>query len=100
MADIAAGNRLHSSVCDTEIVVVRAPLEPVELCCGGRPMTAGPERAGTPAAGADSGTLLGKRYVDDPTGLEVLCTKPGTGGLAVNGRDLTIKAPKALPASD
>jgi hypothetical protein len=32
--------------------------------------------------------------------LEVLCTKPGTGAFVVDGRQLTIKAPKALPASD
>jgi hypothetical protein len=58
------------------------------------------EFIGTPAPGAGGGTLLGKRYVDDPTGLELLCTKPGAGELAVDGRPLTIKGPKALPASD
>jgi hypothetical protein len=60
----------------------------------------GAAAAGAPAADTGAGTLLGKRYVDEPTGLEVLCTKPGAGGLAVDGRELTIKAPKALPASD
>jgi hypothetical protein len=58
------------------------------------------EFAGPPGEGADGGTLLGKRYVDEATGLEVLCTKPGAGGLAVDGRPLGVKAPKALPASD
>jgi hypothetical protein len=62
-----------------------------------------PDAAGTdrtvPADG-DGGTLLGKRYVDEPTGLEVLCTRPGSGKLAADGRELTIKAPRALPASD
>lgn len=100
VADVTAGRRLRSTVCATEVIVVHAPDVPVDLSCGGHPMTSGPGRAGSPAAGYDSGTLLGKRYVDEQTGLEVLCTKPGTGGLAADGRPLTIKAPKALPASD
>jgi hypothetical protein len=100
VVEITVGKRLRSSVCETEIIIVQAPDIPVEFSCGGRPMTEESERAGAPAPGADGGTLLGKRYVDDPTGLEVLCTKPGAGGLAVDGRELTIKAPKALPASD
>ena len=32
------------------------------------------------------GTLLGKRYADEPTGLEVLCTKSGAGTITVDGR--------------
>jgi hypothetical protein len=104
MTDITVGKRLRSSVCDTEVIVVRGPDVPVELSCGGHPMTGTPasagSRAGHPPPGTDGGTLLGKRYVDEKTGLEVLCTKPGAGGLAADGRNLTIKAPKALPASD
>jgi hypothetical protein len=100
MTDITVGTRLRSSVCDTEVIAVRAPDVPVELSCGGYPMTAGSSRAGSSRPGTDGGTLLGKRYVDEQTGLEVLCTKPGTGRLAADGRALTIKAPKALPASD
>jgi hypothetical protein len=94
------GKRLRSPVCGTEIIVVRAPETPVELHCGGHPMAVDAARNGSPMPGADQGTVLGKRYVDDATGLEVLCVKPGTGGLVVDGRQLTLKAPKALPASD
>jgi hypothetical protein len=100
VADIEVGSRLRSVSCSTEVIVVRAPADPVELTCGGRPMAADVEFTGPAGEGADGGTLLGKRYVDDVTGLEVLCTKPGAGGLAVDGRPLAIKAPKALPASD
>jgi hypothetical protein len=100
MAGVTVGQRLRSTACATEVIVVRVPDVPVDLSCGGHPMTEGPGRPGTPAAGGDRGTLLGKRYVDQQTGLEVLCTKPGTGGLAADGRALTIKAPKPLPASD
>lgn len=44
--------------------------------------------------------MLGKRYVDTESGLEVLCTKAGRGVLSADGRQLTTKAPNALPASD
>ena len=39
MADVTAGQRLHSAVCATEVIVVRAPDAPVDLSCGGHPMT-------------------------------------------------------------
>jgi hypothetical protein len=107
---LAAGERLRSSACGAEVIVVRPPDRPVELTCGGNPMSANAPAADSAAGqavaggqggdGGDGGTLLGKRYVDEATGLEVLCTRPGSGKLAANGRDLTIKAPKALPASD
>jgi putative oxidoreductase len=98
--DITVGQRLRSPVCETEIIVVRAPDVPVELSCCGYPMTSKPGRTGGPPAASRGSTLLGKRYEDEQTGLEVLCTKPGPGALAADGRRLTIKAAKALPASD
>jgi hypothetical protein len=51
-------------------------------------------------AGQRDGTLLGKRYADEDLGVEVLCTKAGTGTLALDGTPLPIKAAKPLPASD
>jgi hypothetical protein len=53
-----------------------------------------------PLAGHDSATLLGKHYVDAPSGLEALCTKGGTGALAFAGRLIAPSAPKLLPSSD
>jgi hypothetical protein len=101
VTDLAPGKRLRSNVGDTEIIVVRSPATHVELSCGGQLMTA---NLGTAAAATKStdenDTVLGKRYVDSDTGLEVLCTKPGPGVLTADGRQLTIKAPTALPASD
>ena len=41
------------------------------------------------AAPSPDGVLLGKRYTDEATGIEVLCTKPGPGPLTVDGRELT-----------
>jgi hypothetical protein len=101
MTDLAPGKRLRSTVGHTEIIVVRAPGSPVELSCGGEPMTADAVTPGTAPMGTDgSETVMGKRYVDVRTELEVLCTKAGHGVLAADGRALIIKAPSALPASD
>jgi hypothetical protein len=100
MTDLTPGKRLRSTASDTEIIVVRPPTTPVELSCGGQPMTANLAAAAAGAPTTESDTVLGKRYVDTDTGLEVLCTKAGPGVLSADGRQLTIKAPNALPASD
>jgi hypothetical protein len=102
MMEIAAGKRLRSQACGTEVIVVRAPDQPVELTCGGSPMTSEAAASGTPAPqpAAGEGAQLGKRYIDEPTGLELLCTRPGTAVPAADGRALTLKTAKPLPASD
>lgn len=104
MTDVSVGQRLGSQACTTEVIVVRAPNHQVELTCGGHPMAADPAIGAGTANGASAasggGTRLGKRYVDEPTGLEVLCVKPGGGTVAADGRDLTLKSAKPLPASD
>jgi len=75
----------------------------VDVTCGGAPMveagTAVDER-GEPAAELASGTLMGKRYVDEADAIELLCTKPGAGTLGVGAAPLTLKEAKPLPASD
>ena len=101
--DLRAGTRLKSAGCTTEVIVVRAPVGAVDLCCAGRSMS--PDGLPSTAPRADApepgvGTLLGKRYVDEETGLEVLCTKAGAGALSMAGRPLTPKESKPLPASD
>ena len=102
MAQLKPGSRWTSSVCDTEVIVVKGPPDEVELTCGGVTMVAAGDE---PAAGAldesaSEGTLLGKRYVDDGDTMEVLCTKPGTGSLNADGTSLQLKEAKPLPASD
>lgn len=47
-----------------------------------------------------AGAQLGKRYTDTDGSLEVLCTRAGTGALALGGTPLGQKAAKPLPASD
>jgi len=99
--ELNAGARLRSAVCDTEVVVVKVPAGEVDLRCGGSPMLpVGDEpTGGTPAAGLDGGTLLGKRYTDGAE-LEVLCSKPGAGTLSVGDDALEVKGAKPLPSSD
>lgn len=103
-APLAAGTRLRSAVCSTEVIVVRADPAAV-LECGGEPMqpiaTAGERVAGAaPLAGLNGGTVIGKRYGAAGDPVEVLCTRPGAGTLSVGGSVLGERRAKALPASD
>ena len=100
--ELKAGSRLKSAVCTTEVIVVKAPGGDIEVTCGGTAMVA-PEAevsGGSPAADASEGTQMGKRYVTDDEGLELLCTKPGDGSLGVGSTLLSLKEAKTLPASD
>ncbi|MBY4572523.1 hypothetical protein ACN94_02740 [Gordonia paraffinivorans] len=95
------GSRLKSAACSTEIVVVKPP-QAGEITCGGAVMA---EAAATVdpaplADGWDTGAVLGKRYEDVDTGLQVLVVKGGHGTLGIDGRALTLVEAKALPASD
>jgi hypothetical protein len=101
---LKAGARLRSQVCATEIIVVNVGSGSVVLTCGGQPMvglSAAPTDSGSPAAGLDKGSVLGKRYsADADEQFEVLVTKAGEGTLANGDVPLTLKQAKALPASD
>ncbi|WP_218830196.1 hypothetical protein [Rhodococcus sp. 14-2470-1a] len=100
---LKVGQSLASSVDTTAVIVVRAPSDEISLTCGGAEMVVGGKPTGDGSQIDPSlvgGALLGKRYVDDAAGLEVLCTKPGQGLLAVDGTALPIKAAKPLPSSD
>ena len=101
MVELRPGARFQSTVCATEVIVVKGT-GPVELTCGGAAMVpAGTaERAGEPSPDASGGTLLGKRYGDSDETVEVLCTKAGEGNLALGGAALAVKVTKPLPASD
>jgi hypothetical protein len=101
--DLKPGSRWKSAVCDTEVVVVRPPKEPASLECGGQPMIphAAAKPAGlSPAEALATGSQAGKRYTDEATGMEILCTKGGAGALSIDGRPIEIKEAKKLPASD
>lgn len=96
------GTRWHSTTCETQVMVVRAPATDVDLRCGGAPVVAAADATArpAPAAGFDGGSLMGKRYVHDDLGLEVLCVKAGAGSLSVGDEVIFTKEAKALPSSD
>jgi hypothetical protein len=101
--ELKPGSRWRSAVCDTEVVVVRAPAGEVALECGGHPMLAldadrPSDRA--PAPGFDAGAPIGKRFEEPELGLEVLVSKGGAGSLSVDGTLLAVKGAKPLPSSD
>jgi hypothetical protein len=92
--------KLKSTVCDTEVLLVKVPAAGV-LSCGGAPMVA--ERSGdkgTVDPAFAEGTKMGKRYTDAAASLEALCIKPGAGSLALDGVALHLKDAKPLPSSD
>ena len=94
---------MRSAVCATEVMVILAPQGDVALTCGGAPMAAlgGDVPEGqTIDPDAKDGTQIGKRYVNEAGDLELLCTKPGEGSLAIDGTALAIKGAKPLPSSD
>ena len=101
--DLKPGSRWKSAVCDTQVVVVRPPKAATTLECGGHEMV--PHSAEAPGGLAISpdfsgGTTMGKRYADEETGLEALCTKSGAGTLTIGGRPIGAKEAKKLPSSD
>lgn len=101
MVELKPGARFQSTVCTTEVIVVKGAGD-ADLTCGGAPMVdAGTaEVSGEPAADAAEGTLLGKRYSDADDTIELLATKAGSGSMAVGGAPLTVAEAKTLPASD
>jgi hypothetical protein len=101
--ELKPGSRWKSAVDDTEVVVVRSAQSGGVLECGGHPMI--PHTEAKPAglalaADRAEGTQPGKRYADDTAGLEVLATKGGKGSLSLDGRAISAKEAKKLPASD
>jgi hypothetical protein len=103
MAVLKAGSRFKSAVCDTQVMVVKAPAGEFALQCGGADMLGGTATAPagvTLDAAQSGGTMIGKRYVNADESIELLCTKGGAGSLVLNGAPLEIKQAKQLPSSD
>lgn len=93
------GSKLKSTVCDTEVMVIRAGPGVAE--CGGAPMEAErPAERGTINPAFAEGTKVGKRYVNADNTIELLCVKAGQGSLSVDGVALQTKDAKPLPSSD
>lgn len=96
------GIRLHSAVCTTELITLKAPDVGVELTIGGvAPVEDADGQEGRSVVeGHGGGALIGKRYVDDDDTIELLCTKGGDGVPALSGQLMALKEAKPLPASD
>ncbi len=101
MSELKPGARFQSTVCTTEVIVVKGDGD-VELTCGGAAMVpAGTgEVSGSPDPSAAGGTQLGKRYSNEAGTIELLATKAGDGSLAAAGESLDVAQAKTLPASD
>lgn len=102
MATLKAGARFKSAVCDTQVMVIKAPAGDFQLRCGGAEMLAPAATAPTGVAPQAGGaeTLIGKRYVNADESVELLCTKGGKGALSLDGTPLEVKQAKQLPSSD
>jgi len=102
MGLVKAGDRLRSRVCTTEVIVIRAPGEDVELRCGGQPMARADEKVDVAVTGGPAAPdiVLGKRYSDEARRIELLCVKAGGGPLVLDGEVLSVQTAKPLPASD
>lgn len=101
--ELKPGSRWKSAVCTAEFVVVRPAAGGADPTCGGHPILAADAQApaGLELNPAHSGAVLvGKRYHDPESGLEMLVTKMGAGLLAIDGRVLALKEAKPLPSSD
>lgn len=100
--DLKPGARLRSTVCEGQVIVVKAPAESIDLCCGGHPMVPIDDPVGPQSIAPDQadGILTGKRYTDEGERVEILCTKAGEGSLSVGDQRLVLKAAKSLPSSD
>ncbi|HEX4506303.1 MAG TPA: hypothetical protein VH722_11285 [Alphaproteobacteria bacterium] len=103
MKVLKLGSRHKSAVCDTQVMVIRATAEPVDLRCGGVPMIEANAEAPSGVvldAGFAGGSLIGKRYIDAADKIELLCTKGGNGSLSMGEAAFEVKQAKALPSSD
>lgn len=104
IVELKSGMRLRSQVCSTEVIIIRPGTRPVQLECGGAPMTpmdVARIADGKPEARFSGGSKLGKRYThprDDS--LEILVTKEGAGSLSDGPVELVLKQSRQLPASD
>jgi hypothetical protein len=103
LPELTTGARLSSTVCTTQIVVLRAGPAGRGLECGGAPMTSGdvpPPPDARPGPGLGGGSQLGKRYRTLDATVEVLCVKAGLGTLSIAGSPLEVSTAARLPASD
>ena len=65
--ELKPGARFRSAVCEVEVVVIKAPADPVDLQSGGHPMVPigdEPPAGLSVVPGYEGGAQIGKRYTD------------------------------------
>ncbi len=98
---LRVGEQLACPTCSTKVVVVKAgQVDDISVTCDGAVLQSAKSVTQPAPAGATPSTLIGKRYVDADETVELLCTASGSGQLSFGGTAMTLKAAKALPASD
>jgi hypothetical protein len=103
MMQVRPGSRLQSVTSDLEVIVVKSPAgADVDLRCGGVPLQEGGAKDSSVSADPRFAgeSVLGKRYADEGSGIEVLVTKGGTGLLSLGEVLLVQMEAKKLPSSD
>lgn len=90
-ATVKAHDTLACVVCDVTILLLEVPDAAVRPACCGRAMrTARPAPCSAPQPRcASDGTSAGRRYVDEPRGLVVRCTRSGQGVISCDNKPMT-----------
>lgn len=94
------GTKLKSAVCDTEVMIIKAPADALIACGGTRMSVEASSNSEAIDPAFSDGTFMGKRYIDEAGTVELLCVKAGAGSLSMNDTKLSIKDAKPLPSSD
>lgn len=97
---IKVGSQLRSAATTLQVVVVRGSEEAGLLEAAGSEMNGETAVNSAPNASAGEVIMVGKRYMDETSGIEVLVISTGPGPIRFNGRELLLKDSKPLPASD
>src|SRR4051794_24045267 len=97
--NLTPGLKLRSATSAAQVIVIRGAGN-LDLTLAGSPVSATEEGLPAGTSGTGDALLIGKRYADASDTVELLCTLPGAGPLALAGEVLNERAAKALPSSD
>ena len=102
--ELKPGARFRSAVGDTEVVVIKAPADPVDLRCGGHPVVPigdEPPAGLTAEAGIRRGHARSASATSTaPTSSSCSARRAGSASLSVGTELLVLKDAKPLPSSD